>query len=165
MILKNRKGDFTMKKLFALLLTLALSFSLVACGNDDNNAADDNNNAAVEDNNAADNNNAGNNNVGNDQNNVSNNRIDRDIDAVADYLDLKKGDETLFDMIGAKAGREYNNGDIELYEFDKNSAEYKKIIEGKGSIEAAAHNDGIVMVVTKEQHKDLIQKFKDIQFK
>ena len=84
---------------------------------------------------------------------------------MADYLDLKKGDETLYNMIGAKAGREYNDGTIELYEFDKDSAEYKNIIDGKGSVEAAAYNDGIIMVVTEKQDDDLIRKFENIKFK
>lgn len=154
-----------MKKLFVLLLTLTLSFSFVACGSDDNNAADDNNNAATEDN-AADNAADADKNADKDTaKDTDNKKIERNIDAVADYLDLKKGDETLYDMIGAKSGREYNDGEIELYEFDKDSAEYKKIIDGDGAVEAAAHNDGIIMVVTKEQDKELIQKFKDIQFK
>ena len=144
-----------MKKAITLLLTLLLSLSLFACGSntDDNGTADSNNTTTAED--SKDENTAGD----------SEEKIEKSIDAVADYLGLEKGEETLYSSIGAKSGREYNNGEIELYEFDKDSAEYETIVEGNGSVKAEAYNDGIVMVVTKEQNQDLIQKFKNIKFK
>ena len=151
-----------MKRFLVLLLTLTLAFSFASCGSNTDNGTDNSDNATVEDNNTVDN--AADNEENNNDNTEkdSNKKIEKSIDAVADYLNLKKGDETLYNMIGAKAGREYNDGEIELY---KDSAEYKEIIDGKGSVEAAAYNDGIVMVVTKKQDNDLIQKFKNIKFK
>lgn len=154
-----------MKRFLVLLLTLSLAFSFASCGSDTDNGADNSGNTAVEDNNATDNTADNQDNNQGEAEKDNNGKIEKSIDAVADYLNLKKGDETLYNMIGAKAGREYNNGEIELYEFDKDSAEYKDIIEGKGSVEAAAYNDGIIMVVTKKQDNDLIRKFENIKFK
>ncbi len=146
-----------MKKLLVLLLTLALSFSFVACGNGNDNAAEDNNNnAAVE-----------NNNDNTDNSDNADKEIAKDIDAVADYLGLKNGKETLYQAIGAKAGKEYNDGKVELYHFDDDSAEYEKLKKGEGDLKIAAHNDGFVLVFTDDAAKDedMIKKFEAIDFK
>lgn len=149
-----------MKKLIVLLLTLTLSFSFVACGNDNTDEPMNDNNTTVEDNDDVKDNAAAGDNKGEDAQ-----RIDRDIESVADYLDLKKGDEIVYDVIGAKAGRAYNGGDIELYEFDRDSAEYDKITKGEGKVKAAAHNEGIVLVFTKNHDDKLVEHFKNIRFK
>lgn len=155
-----------MKKIITLMLTLALSVGFVACGNNDNNAMDNNANNGVTDNAAGNENNNGNPAANNTD---ENDRIvlDKDIDAVANHLGLKNGKETLYDVIGAKAGKEYNGGKVELYHFDDNSAEYEKLKEGNGDLKIAAHNDGFILLFADEKDKDdeLIRRFEEIDFR
>lgn len=158
-----------MKKLLVFLLTLSLTFSFAACGDDnDNDAADNGNNAAVEDSNenaAADD--AENKDNNNKNDNDDEKEIDKSIDAAADYLGLKNGKDASYETIGAKAGKKYNDGKVELYLFDEDSGEYEKVKKGESSIKAAAHNDGLVLVFGNDEDKDedLIKKFKEIDFK
>lgn len=133
-----------MKKLTTLLLAMLLCFGLFACGNNTDTA--DNENTAE----------------GSDTNTV---KIEKNIDAVAEHLGLKDGSETAYSMIGAKAGKEYNDGAVELYQFDEDSAEYEAITKDEGSVKAAAHKDGIVLLFTGDPDQDMIKKFKAIEFK
>ena len=94
-------------------------------------------------------------------------KIEKNIDSVAEKLGLMGGSETLYSMIGATAGKEYNDGNVELYQFDTKSDVYKQII-GEGSpLKAAAYKDGIVLIFPAgtEADSDLIEKFNSIEFK
>lgn len=94
-------------------------------------------------------------------------KIEKNIDSVAEKLGLTGGSETLYSMIGATAGKEYNDGNVELYQFDTKSDVYKQII-GEGSpLKAAAYKDGIVLIFPAgtEADSDLIEKFNSIEFK
>lgn len=153
-----------MKKLITLLLTMALAFSFVACGNNDNDTVDNNNNG-VTDNTANDVNNADNNNAMNENNDRG--ELAKDIDTVADYLNLKDSKNIPHESIGAKSGKEYNGGKVKLYHFNDDSAEYEKLKDGKGDFKIAAHNDGFVLVFAdeKDRDEDLIKKFENIDFR
>ena len=142
-----------MKKIITLLLTLALAGSFTACGGNDDKTSADQNSPTVEDNAGADTNDTDNNmNSGDDDRNDDDDKyeIDENIDAVADYLGLKNGTETRYEVIGAKAGKEY-----------------KKLKKGEGDLKIAAHNDGFVLLFAHEKDRDekLIKKFEDIDFK
>lgn len=94
-------------------------------------------------------------------------KIEKNIDSVAEKLGLTGGSETLYSMIGATAGKEYNDGNVELYQFDTKSDVYKQII-GEGSpLKADAYKDGIVLIFPAgtEADSDLIEKFNSIEFK
>lgn len=133
-----------MKRITVILLSLLLCLGLFACGNDSD--ADDGN-------------------VNNNDNNNAAVSIDRNIDAVARHLDLKDGTEVEYDKMGAKLGKKYNDGKVELYEFKEDSKEYKNIIKGEGDVKAAAHKDGIVLVLPKDSDQKLIDQFNEINFK
>ena len=131
-----------MKKLTTLLLSALLCFGLFACsGGSDSSAG---NNSAE---------------------NADTAKIEKNIDAVADHLGLKNGSETAYSTSGAKAGKEYNDGAVELYEFDADSAEYEAITKGEGSVKAAAYKDGIIILFTGDTDQDMVDKFKAIEFK
>ncbi|SCJ44824.1 Uncharacterised protein [uncultured Eubacterium sp.] len=133
-----------MKRITVILLSLLLCLGLFACGNDSNanDGKDDNNKENAE--------------------TVS---IDKNIDAVAKHLDLKDGEKTMYNTIGAKDGKEYNDGSVELYEFKEDSKEYKDIVKGEGTIKAAAHKDGIILVFPNDSDQKLIDQFNEINFK
>lgn len=133
-----------MKKITVILLSLLLCFGLFACGNDKN---------------------ANDNDANNDKDNTATVSIDKDIDAVAKHLDLKGGEKTMYSAIGAENGKEYNDGEVELYEFKEDSNEYKDIVKGDGAIKAAAHKDGIILVFPNDTDQKLIDKFNEINFK
>lgn len=128
-----------MKKVLTLILALALCFGITACGskNDDGDKKDGADGSEVK-------------------------KIEKTVDAVAEELELGEGTETLYQMIGAEAGKEYKDGEVELYLFDEKSDEYKAIADGEGSLEAAAVNDGMIILTEDES---LAGKFKDIKFK
>lgn len=133
-----------MKKITVILLSLVLCFGLFACGNDkdaDNNDADSS------------------------KDNAATVTIEKDIDAVAKHLDLKDGEKTMYSTIGAENGKEYNGGKVELYEFKEDSNEYKDIVKGDGSIKAAAHKDGIILVFPNDADQKIIDQFNEINFK
>ena len=94
-------------------------------------------------------------------------KIEKNIDSVAEKLGLTGGSETLYSMIGATAGKEYNDGNVELYQFDTKSDVYKQIIGEGGPLKAAAYKDGIVLIFPAgtEADSDLIEKFNIIEFK
>lgn len=158
-----------MKKIITLLLTLALAGSFTACGGNDDKTSAEQNSPTVEDNAGADTNDTDNNMSSHDDRNDDDDRyeIDENIDAVAEHLGLKNGKETLYQTIGAKAGKEFNGGKVEIYQFDDDSAEYKKLKNGEGDLKIAAHNDGFVLLFTHEKDRDekMIKKFENIDFK
>ena len=94
-------------------------------------------------------------------------KIEKNIDSVAEKLRLMGGSETLYSMIGATAGKEYNDGNVELYQFDTKSDVYKQIIGERSPLKAAAYKDGIVLIFPAgtEADSDLIEKFNSIEFK
>lgn len=92
-------------------------------------------------------------------------KIEKSIDAVAEELGLTGGSDTLYEMIGATAGKEYNDGAVELYQFDADSNEYKDIVDGNGVITAAAYKDGIVLVFSSDADSKIIEAFNDLEFK
>ncbi len=94
-------------------------------------------------------------------------KIDKNIDSVAEELGLKDGSETLYSIIGATAGKEYNDGSVELYQFDTDSDSYKQIIGEGSALKASAYKDGIVLIFPAgtDEDKDLIEKFNSIEFK
>lgn len=161
-----------MKKTLTLLLVFMLCLGAVSCGRDNNTTG---NNGTAE--NITQNNGtgttggttneyggtAGNDNAG--TNNTNPVRLNRDLDEVAKHLNLRNGTDTLYDVIGAKAGKEYNEGKVELYHFDKNSAEYEAIRKGEGNVKAAAYNDGFVLLFTDKTDEAMVREFKRIEFK
>lgn len=132
-----------MKKVTVIMLSLLLCFGLFACGNDNdvnNNDTDNKDNTAAV-------------------------TIDKDIDSVAKHLDLKDGEKTSYSTVGAENGKKYNEGKVELYEFKEDSSEYKDIVKGEGSIKAAAHKDGIVLVFPNDADQKIVDQFNEINFK
>ncbi len=92
--------------------------------------------------------------------------IDKNIDSVAEYLGYTDGEETYYATIGAIAGKEYDGGNFELYEFDENSEEYKTTINGGGLVKASAYKDGIVLIFPNDEYnQELVDKFNNIEFK
>ena len=94
-------------------------------------------------------------------------KIEKDIDSVAEKLGLTGGVETLYSMIGANAGKEYNDGSVELYQFDEKSEVYKQIIGDNSPLKVSAYKNGIVLIfpVGTEEDKNLIYEFNSIEFK
>ena len=93
-------------------------------------------------------------------------KIEKNIDAVAEALGLSGKSETFYDMIGAEDGAEFNDGTVEIYQYDPESKDYKDIENGKGAIEAEACNSGFVLVVpdgTKPDQK-LVKSFEELTF-
>ena len=131
-----------MKKILSLLLSLILCTSLYACGGQNDTGS------STEDTNVT-------------------NKINKTIDDVASELGLTGGTETFYSMIGATAGKEYNNGDVELYQFDENSDAYKKLINGESYLTASAYKDGIVLLFSlgTEVDTELVDKFNALNFK
>lgn len=69
-------------------------------------------------------------------------------------------------MIGAEDGAEFNDGAVEIYQYDPESKDYKDIEKGEGAIEAEACNSGFVLVVpdgTKPDQK-LVKSFEELTF-
>lgn len=94
-------------------------------------------------------------------------KVEKNIDSVATYLGLANGGETLYSMIGATAGKEYNDGGVELYQFDTKSDSYKQIIGEDSPLKVAAYKDGIVLICPAgtEADSELVEKFSNIEFK
>jgi len=132
-----------MKKVLILTIAVIFSIALVACGSDqaaEEETADTTDTEVV--------------------------KIEQNIDAVAEALGLSGKSETYYEMIGAKDGAEYNDGSIELYQYDPESQDYKDIEKGEGAIEAAACNNGFIIVVPDgtDPDKKIIDAFKNLQF-
>ena len=135
-----------MKKLLSILLVLALCFSFAACGGGES---------------------GGDVNENNDGGNVETvKKIEKNIDAVAAELGFEGGEETLYEFIGATAGKEYNEGAVELYQFDVDSDVYKGI-EDTGevsSIKVAAYKDGIALIFAGDVDQTIVDAFNAIEF-
>ena len=135
-----------MKKLLCVLCALCIMVSFAACSSAPKEAPEDATKAP-------------------ETTTVSSNAIDKNIDAVAEYLGYTDGEETLYNMIGANAGKEYDGGNFELYEFTEDSESYQTAINGGGLVKAAAYKDGIVLVFAGEANQELIDQFNAIEFK
>ena len=138
-----------MKKILILLMALMMCFGFAGCGSD----KDDDGTKDIADENAQE--------MENDAE-QDKDKIERSVDAVAAELGLTGGTETLYDIIGAKEGKQYNDGNVEIYCFDKDSDKYKAIEEGNGAIKATAVNDGVIIITDDE---DMAKKFKSLKFK
>ena len=94
-------------------------------------------------------------------------KIEKNVDAVAEFLGLENGSETLYSMIGAIDGKEYNDGNVELYQFDENDDAYKQIIGENSPMNVSAYNEGIVLIFPAGQAPDdeMIDTFNGIEFK
>lgn len=133
-----------MKKVLCILCALFVMVSFTACSSTSNNAPETTTSKTTT---------------------ANSNAIDKNIDAVAEYLGYTDGEETLYNMIGATAGKEYDGGNFELYEFTEDSESYQTAINGGGLVKAAAYKDGIVLVFAGEANQKLIDQFNAIEFK
>lgn len=133
-----------MKKVLCILCALLVMISFTACSSTSNNAPETTTSKTTT---------------------ANSNAIDKNIDAVAEYLGYTDGEETLYNMIGATAGKEYDGGNFELYEFTEDSESYQTAINGGGLVKAAAYKDGIVLVFAGEANQKLIDQFNAIEFK
>ena len=138
-----------MKKLLWLLTILTICVSLVAC--DKNDDLTDENDVVTDEQPAED---------------ETETEIEIKIDYVAEQLGLTDESEVYFHLIGAVAGKQYNRGNIELYQFDENSNAYKDIISGKTYLPVAAYKDGVVLVFALgvEQDADIVAAFNALEF-
>ena len=93
-------------------------------------------------------------------------KIEQNIDAVAEALGLEGKSETYYEMIGAKDGAEFNDGSVELYQYDPESKDYKDIEKGEGNIEAAACNNGFILVFPEgtDPDKKIVDLFNSLNF-
>lgn len=132
-----------MKKALILCLIVIFAVAMCACGNEkaENSDSDNDNSTEVV-------------------------KIEKNVDAVAEALGLSGKSETFYEMIGADDGAEFNDGDIEIYQYDPESKEYKDIEAGKGEIEAAACNGGFILVVPdgKKIDQKIIDTFNELSF-
>ena len=135
------------KKLISILLTFLLLISFVACSN---NSSSGNNKQTT--------------NVSENGRTKSENKVEKSVDAVAEYLGFIDGEEQYYTMIGAKDGKAYNNGELEIYLFDESSDSYKAAIDGSGFAKADAYKDGIVLIFPNKKDQTIIDKFNDIKF-
>ena len=95
-------------------------------------------------------------------------KIEKNIDAAAEALGLTGGEETMYAMIGATAGKEYNDGAVELYQFEEDSDAYKEIesSDSVSGIPVAAHKDGIALIfANNETDQAILDAFNQLQFK
>lgn len=132
-----------MKKIITLILSVILLIGMTACGGSDSSSDKE---------------------KGSEAKVV---KIENNIDATAEALDLSNGEETMYQLIGATAGKEYNSGEVELYQFDESSEAYKEI-ESSGTvsgIEVAAYKDGIALIFANETDQTIINEFNKIQYK
>jgi len=134
-----------MKKILCLLLALVTCISLVACGNQ---ATPNGNDNAVTD------------------QEQPTGEIEIKIDSIAQALGLTDESEVMYDLIGAIAGKQYCDGNIELYQFDESSDAYKDLIGGKTYLTPAAYKDGVVLIFAfgYEADSNLIDAFNALEF-
>ena len=112
-----------MKKIITILLSMVLLLVFTACGGSDSSSSDKSKETEAP-------------------------KIEKNIDAAAEALGLTGGEETMYAMIGATAGKEYNDGAVELYQFEEDSDAYKEIesSDSVSGIPVAAHKDGIALI-------------------
>lgn len=147
-----KKWRKTMKKYLWLLTIIIVCVSLVACGNQ----------TPPEDN------------LTNEDDTITEkttetedeSEIEIKIDYIAEKLGLTDESDVMYGLIGAVAGKQYCNGNVELYQFDENSQAYKDLIGGKSYLTAAAYKDGVVLVFALgvEQDTDLVDAFNALDF-
>lgn len=94
-------------------------------------------------------------------------KVERDVDSIAEYLGLTGGSETLYSFIGATAGKEFNGGDVELYQFDVDSPAYAQVIGDNSPLKISAYKDGFVLLfpASVEADQTIIDAFNAIVFK
>ncbi len=141
-----------MKKLLWLLTAIIICVSLVSC--DEQSPAEDN--LTNEDNTTVDQN----------QPTEEDAEIEIKIDYVAEQLGLTDESEVLYGLIGAVAGKQYSNGNIELYQFDENSQAYKDLIGRKTYLIPAAYKNGVVLIFALGVETDtaLVDAFNALEF-
>ena len=133
-----------MRKFITILLSVLMAMAMVSCGGGENNSSSDK------------------------QDKEDTAKIEKNIEATAEALGLIEGEETYYQLIGAKSGKQYNDGAIELYQFDENSDEYKEIEETKtvANTNVSAYKDGIVMLfVGTEEDQNIIDNFNKLEYK
>ena len=153
-----------MKKVISLMLIVVMCISLVACGGESkstNNSASEN---SANENLTTDNSENKEENIEKSEEKIK--KIDKNIDAVAAELGLSGGEENMYAKIGATYGKEYNNGNVVLYQYDVNSEKYQNILNGNGSSRIAAYKDGIVLLfpVGSTPDANLINIFNELSF-
>lgn len=131
-----------MKKITTIVLSLILCFSLSACGS----AATPNKETTTESTQSA---------------------IEKNVDAVAAELKLTGGSETMYEYIGAIAGKEFNDGEVEVYQFETDSSAYKEIEQNQSisGIAVSAYNDGFALIFPNNADDDIIKDFNALTFK
>ena len=132
-----------MKKIITILLSMVLLLAFTACGGSDSSSSDKSKESEAP-------------------------KIEKNIDAAAEALGLTEGEETMYAMIGATAGKEYNDGAVELYQFEEDSDAYKEIesSDSVSGIPVAAHKDGIALIfANNETDQAILDAFNQLQFK
>ena len=125
-----------MKKIITILLSMVLLLVFTACGGSDSSSSDKSKETEAP-------------------------KIEKNIDAAAEALGLTGGEETMYAMIGATAGKEYNDGAVELYQFEEDSDAYKEIesSDSVSGIPVAAHKDGIALIFANNETDQVIISF------
>lgn len=132
-----------MKKIITILLSMVLLLVFTACGGSDSSSSDKSKETEAP-------------------------KIEKNIDAAAEALGLTGGEETMYAMIGATAGKEYNDGVVELYQFEEDSDAYKEIesSDSVSGIPVAAHKDGIALIFANDEtDQAILDAFNQLQFK
>lgn len=132
-----------MKKIITILLSMVLLLVFTACGGSDSSSSDKSKETEAP-------------------------KIEKNIDAAAEALGLTGGEETMYAMIGATAGKEYNDGAVELYQFEEDSDAYKEIksSDSVSGIPVAAHKDGIALIFANDEtDQAILDAFNQLQFK
>ena len=132
-----------MKKIITILLSMVLLLVFTACGGSDSSSSDKSKETEAP-------------------------KIEKNIDAAAEALGLTGGEETMYAMIGATAGKESNDGAVELYQFEEDSDAYKEIesSDSVSGIPVAAHKDGIALIFANDEtDQAILDAFNQLQFK
>lgn len=133
-----------MKKIITILLSMVLLLAFTACGGSSDSSSSDKSKETEAP------------------------KIEKNIDAAAEALGLTGGEETMYAMIGATAGKEYNDGAVELYQFEEDSDAYKEIesSDSVSGIPVAAYKDGIALIfANNETDQAILDAFNQLQFK
>lgn len=136
-----------MKKAIFLIIAIILSTILVACSN----SSEDN---------------PLNREQSTEETKINITKVEKSIDAIAGYLGYSDGEETYYTTIGAVAGKEFDGGRFELYQFDEESEAYNNMISGNSYLNVAAYKDGFILVFPMDVQTDnaLVEKFNSIYF-
>ncbi len=164
-----------MKKILCLLLASAICVSLVACGGKGNTTDDDTTDVSNDTTNGDTTENIDTTDdfgIGKVIDNETEapvstgKKVDKNINAVAEALGLTGGEKNFYDKIGAIDGKEYNGGNVVLYQYDEDSEKYQEILNGNGSSRIAAYKDGIVLLfpVGSNAGYELVEAFNELVF-